>query len=153
MLTDSATILVLVLSVHLLLAQDLQFQRDFRKVPRSGMACCISLLPIWESYLCRRRTGRHRYHATRPQTRQQQRLSAQEHPYPLTGLDQPVYSLATLASTGGTPTMNIVTYCAPMSIQPRTVALGLFKGTQSWENFLANKVGVLQVGASHIMHA
>jgi flavin reductase (DIM6/NTAB) family NADH-FMN oxidoreductase RutF len=65
--------------------------------------------------------------------------------YPLARLNQPVYSLATNAGKSGKPSMNLVTYCSPMSINPRTVCLGLYKGTQSWENFLEHRCGVLQV--------
>eukprot|EP00892_Ulva_mutabilis_P006799 jgi/Ulvmu1/4491/UM002_0217.1 len=66
-------------------------------------------------------------------------------PYPLATMSQPVYSLATNGAHESRDTMNLLTYCAPMSIHPRTVALGLYKGTQSWINFLDSKTGVLQV--------
>lgn len=64
--------------------------------------------------------------------------------YPLAAVSQPVYSLATNGVKQGLDTLNIVTYCAPMSINPRTVALGLYKETQSWDNFVKSKAGVLQ---------
>lgn len=74
------------------------------------------------------------------------RTEAIEHStYPLVTLSQPVYSLATNGVDEGRNTINLVTYCAPMSIKPRTIAIGLYKGTQSWINFLDRKTGVLQV--------
>jgi len=50
-------------------------------------------------------------------------------------LDVPTYSLATRNSDGST-NMNILTYATPVSVRPdRIWSLGLFKGTQSHENF------------------
>lgn len=57
----------------------------------------------------------------------------------------PVYSLSTKGAQGRRDTMNLVTYCAPVSISPRRMALGLYKGTVSAENFLHAKEGVMQV--------
>lgn len=76
--------------------------------------------------------------------------AAEDNVYPLATLSQPVYSLATNGVDEGRDTINLVTYCAPMSISPRTVAIGLYKGTQSWINLLDRKTGVLQVGLSNI---
>lgn len=42
-------------------------------------------------------------------------------------------------------TMNLVTYAAPVSIQPRRFALGLYLGTLSHEFFKSSGHGVLQV--------
>ncbi|CAM9708768.1 unnamed protein product, partial [Heterosigma akashiwo] len=60
-------------------------------------------------------------------------------------LDVPTYSLATLTSDGQTG-MNILTYATPVSVTPdRVWTIGLYKGTQSRDNFAARKEGVLQV--------
>ena len=59
-------------------------------------------------------------------------------------LSLPVYSLATAAPDGGRPTMNLVTYAAPISLKPRHYALGLYLDTLSWQNMLATRTGVLQ---------
>ena len=56
-------------------------------------------------------------------------------------LPAPVYALATSAQA--TRTMNLVSYCAPVSIAPPRFALGLYKGTLSHELFLENRRGVL----------
>mmetsp|Transcript_4767 Transcript_4767/g.12013 ORF Transcript_4767/g.12013 Transcript_4767/m.12013 type:complete len:219 (+) Transcript_4767:171-827(+) len=78
--------------------------------------------------------------------------------FPWKSLSVPVYSLATAGTddddeaAGAAPaTMNIVTYCSAVSIRPvRKYALGLYVGTLSWENFLREGRGVLQVlNASH----
>lgn len=67
-------------------------------------------------------------------------------PYPLMSLSKPVFSLATNAAAGGgVPTMNLVTYMSAMSIEPRTISIGLYRGTQSWANFLDTRKGVIQV--------
>lgn len=63
-------------------------------------------------------------------------------------LSLPVYSLATVGPGGASPTMNLVTYAAPISLKPRHYALGLYLNTLSWENMLATRTGVLQVGPS-----
>lgn len=60
-------------------------------------------------------------------------------------LSLPVYSLATVGPGGASPTMNLVTYAAPISLKPRHYALGLYLNTLSWENMLATRTGVLQV--------
>lgn len=62
-------------------------------------------------------------------------------------LSLPVYSLATVGPDGGSPTMNLVTYASPISLKPRQYALGLYLNTLSWENMLATRTGLLQVGA------
>jgi hypothetical protein len=41
--------------------------------------------------------------------------------------------------------MNLVTYAAPISLQPRCYALGLYLRTLSYENFKRERQGVLQV--------
>jgi len=46
--------------------------------------------------------------------------------------------------------MNLVTYCAPVAIAPkRCMAIGLYRGTLSHDNFLARREGVLQVLQEH----
>lgn len=64
---------------------------------------------------------------------------------PFAGLNTPVYSLATAGPTGSRATMNLLTYGSPVSIEPRYFALGLLRGTLSWENMLSSGDGVLQV--------
>jgi flavin reductase (DIM6/NTAB) family NADH-FMN oxidoreductase RutF len=60
-------------------------------------------------------------------------------------LDVPTYSMAT-CDTNGTTNMNILTYATPVCVRPdRVWALGLFKGTLSYENFLVTKSCVLQL--------
>ena len=55
-----------------------------------------------------------------------------------------VYSLSTTCDSRST--MNLVTYCTSVGLRPRTIALSLFVGTLSWENFKRNGgEGVLQV--------
>lgn len=81
---------------------------------------------------------------------------AQAHPSPDPGplfskLSVPVYSLSTASSPdpsssqGPLETLNLVTYAAPISIQPRRFALGLYIGTLSHDNFRQTNRGVLQV--------
>jgi hypothetical protein len=67
-------------------------------------------------------------------------------PPPYSQLSLPVYSLATAGPGGASPTMNLVTYASPISLQPRRYALGLYRGTLSWQNMMATRTGVLQVG-------
>ena len=43
--------------------------------------------------------------------------------------------------------MNIVTYASPVALQPPVYAIGLYKDTQSWSNWRANRCGLLQAGA------
>jgi hypothetical protein len=64
---------------------------------------------------------------------------------PLSGLTSPVYSLSTNGYGDGNATMNIITYCSPVSIEPRYLALGLFRRSMSLNNFLGHGRGVLQV--------
>jgi hypothetical protein len=64
---------------------------------------------------------------------------------PLSGLTSPVYSLSTNGYGDGNATMNIITYCSPVSIEPRYLALGLFRRSMSLYNFLGHGRGVLQV--------
>lgn len=68
-----------------------------------------------------------------------------DHPAPFAALSTPVYSLSTSDSAGGQRTMNLVTYTSLVSIRPRYYALGLYRGTLSWENMLETGEGVLQV--------
>lgn len=89
-------------------------------------------------------------HSLVPKVRHVHSAATEHDVYPLATVSQPVYSLATNGVDEGRATINLVTYCAPMSINPRTIAIGLYKGTQSWINFLACKAGVLQVGLSNI---
>lgn len=93
------------------------------------------------------RTHRHCAGAPSTQASNSTRVIEANSKDPLQGLSSPVYSLATNGSTapGAHATMNLITYCAPMSIEPRYVALGLFKGTLSLENFTSHGTGVLQV--------
>jgi hypothetical protein len=49
-------------------------------------------------------------------------------------------------------TMNIVTYASPVALQPPVYAIGLYKGTQSWANWRANRGGLLQAGATRESH-
>ena len=74
-------------------------------------------------------------------------------------LNSPVFSLATTTTTmpndsSNTATnMNIVTYASPMSIRPtRLWAIGLYKETQSYQNFLRTGRGVLQLLSSSDRH-
>ncbi len=60
-------------------------------------------------------------------------------------LDVPTYSLATIDEKGSTG-MNILTYASPVSVRPdRMFAIGLFKGTSTYENFARSGEGVLQL--------
>ena len=71
-------------------------------------------------------------------------------PPPFAALSSAVYSLATKDAAGGQRTLNLVTYCSPVSIRPRFYALGLYRGTLSWENMLATGEGALQIlGTQH----
>ena len=68
---------------------------------------------------------------------------------PFTKLSTPVYSLSSRGppASGGGATLNIVTYASPIAIQPvRKYALGLYVGTQSWQNVRATGRAALQVG-------
>ncbi|GFH57490.1 hypothetical protein CTEN210_13966 [Chaetoceros tenuissimus] len=60
-------------------------------------------------------------------------------------IDVPTYSLATLDGQGKT-CMNILTYATPVSVRPdRVWSIGIFKGTQTHENFSKSKRGILQL--------
>ena len=60
-------------------------------------------------------------------------------------LSVPTYSLATVGPDGKT-NMNILTYATPISIQPdRLWAIGLYKGTLTYDNFVRDKKGILQL--------
>ena len=69
-------------------------------------------------------------------------------------LDVPTFSLATRSSNSwpSKNNMNILTYATPVSVKPvRMWAIGLFKGTQSHENFKKTGQAVLQMlGPKHI---
>jgi flavin reductase (DIM6/NTAB) family NADH-FMN oxidoreductase RutF len=41
--------------------------------------------------------------------------------------------------------MNLVTYASPVALAPPVYAVGLYKGTQSWENWRASGKGLLQI--------
>ena len=64
-------------------------------------------------------------------------------------LDVPVYSLSTLGESNGCAgksTMNILTYATPVGIQPNRIwCISLYKGTLSYENFIRERRGVLQL--------
>jgi hypothetical protein len=64
---------------------------------------------------------------------------------PLHGLTSPVYSLSTEGYGDGRATMNLITYCSPMSMEPRYLALGLFRDTMTLHNFMGHGKGALQV--------
>lgn len=67
-------------------------------------------------------------------------------PFPFSALTTPVYSLSTNGATaGGLPSMNIVTFASPVSISPRAFAVGLYRDTLTWSNFLDTRTGVLQI--------
>lgn len=75
-------------------------------------------------------------------------------PPPWAALSVPVYSLATAPdATGETagdsaprPSMNITTYCCPVTIKPtRRMAVALYTHTATARNMLATGKGVLQV--------
>ena len=60
-------------------------------------------------------------------------------------LTVPVYALATVDEAGET-NMNIVTYATPVGIRPqRKWSISLFRKTQSADNFLRARTGVLQL--------
>lgn len=59
-------------------------------------------------------------------------------------LNSPVFSLATLDSTGRT-NMNILTYASPVGISPRRWVISLFRKTETHANFLRRRTGVLQL--------
>ncbi|CAB1117740.1 unnamed protein product [Ectocarpus sp. CCAP 1310/34] len=60
-------------------------------------------------------------------------------------LSVPVFSLATVNEDGST-NMNIVTYASPVGIEPeRLWMVSLFKSTLSYENFIREGWGVLQL--------
>lgn len=66
-------------------------------------------------------------------------------------VDVPVWSMATLNNDSdnkskATTNMNLLTYATPVSIRPnRLYALGLYKATQSRDNFLREKSCILQL--------
>lgn len=45
--------------------------------------------------------------------------------------------------------MNLVTYAAPVAIQPRTYAVGLYVGTYTWEIVRSTRRGALQLLRKH----
>ena len=98
---------------------------------------------------CRQQRRRKRMGAATPVAAAGEHQPAQAPPPPpppYSQLSLPVYSLATAGPSGASPTMNLVTYASPISLQPRRYALGLYRGTLSWQNMLATRTGVLQVG-------
>jgi flavin reductase (DIM6/NTAB) family NADH-FMN oxidoreductase RutF len=68
-------------------------------------------------------------------------------------LDSPVFSLATVSPDGtlstaspSTTNMNILTYATPVSMSPdRLWVIGLYKGTVTYDNFVASRRGTLQL--------
>lgn len=79
--------------------------------------------------------------------------SAPEPAPPWSALSVPVYSLATVPATGAIAgdsapraSMNITTYCCPVTIQPsRRFAVALYTHTATARNMLATGRGVLQI--------
>jgi flavin reductase (DIM6/NTAB) family NADH-FMN oxidoreductase RutF len=64
-------------------------------------------------------------------------------------LSSPVFSLATTNRNGET-NHNILTYATPVSVLPdRVWCLGLYKETLSYENFVRNRCGILQLLTGH----
>ena len=60
-------------------------------------------------------------------------------------LDSPTYSMATRNEDGST-NMNILTYATPVSVRPvRVWALGLYKATLSYTNFMRTRSCILQI--------
>mmetsp|Transcript_28921 Transcript_28921/g.40323 ORF Transcript_28921/g.40323 Transcript_28921/m.40323 type:complete len:248 (-) Transcript_28921:107-850(-) len=60
-------------------------------------------------------------------------------------LDVPTYSLATVGNDGKT-CMNILTYATPVGIKPERIwAISIYKGSQTHDNFVIQKRGVLQL--------
>jgi flavin reductase (DIM6/NTAB) family NADH-FMN oxidoreductase RutF len=74
---------------------------------------------------------------------------------PLTNIpvqDTAVWSLATL-NRDGTTNMNIMTYAYPVSIRPQPLwALSLYKDTLSYENFIREGWGALQLLSQNHQH-
>ena len=58
-------------------------------------------------------------------------------------LNSPVYSLATRNDDGST-NMQILTYATPAGVSPRMWAISLYKPTQTYANFVAQRTGILQ---------
>ena len=58
-------------------------------------------------------------------------------------LNSPVYSLATRNDDGST-NMQILTYATPAGVSPRMWAISLYKPTQTYANFAAQRTGILQ---------
>lgn len=86
-------------------------------------------------------SGGHQHVRPRPRTRCCCRATDTPAP-PSAALSVPVYSLVT---GGDAPTANIVTYASPVSIQPRVIAAGLYRGTLSHENAMRDRRGILQI--------
>jgi hypothetical protein len=70
-------------------------------------------------------------------------------------LRAPVYSLSTKARAGGKAkprfefgpdtdcdTMNLLSYCMPMTVDRKQLVLGLYKGTQSYSNIFGGGVDI-----------
>lgn len=61
-------------------------------------------------------------------------------------IDVPTYSLSTRGKDPSHDTMNILTYASPVSVKPdRMWSISLFKGTLSYENFMRERRGILQL--------
>ena len=59
-------------------------------------------------------------------------------------VSRPVYAMAS-RGVDGSATMNLVTFAAPVAIQPRTYAVGLYVDTLTWENVRRTGRGALQL--------
>jgi len=59
-------------------------------------------------------------------------------------VSRPVYAMAS-RGIDGSATMNLVTFAAPVAIQPRTYAVGLYVDTLTWENVRRTGKGALQL--------
>lgn len=59
-------------------------------------------------------------------------------------VSRPVYAMAS-RGLDGRATMNVVTFAAPVAIQPRTYAVGLYLDTLTWDNVRRTRKGALQL--------
>ena len=105
------------------------------------------------------KTRRHPHRSRSPTVVLAQAAAAEPdpNPPPWSSLSVPVYSLATVPDAGPTkadsadrPSMNITTYCTPVTIKPtRRLAVALYTHTATARNMLATGRGVLQGLRSH----
>jgi flavin reductase (DIM6/NTAB) family NADH-FMN oxidoreductase RutF len=61
---------------------------------------------------------------------------------PWNRVDQPVYSYATIGTTGAN--MNIATYVVPVSMKPKRILVAVYQNTKSFDNLEINPTFVLQ---------